>query len=463
MKIGSFVSLTGLVLVSGGASAVDFTPSASVSGFYSDNIFGAHNNPRSEEGFDVAAGISLQHRGPHLDINSDVGIVRREFAAGTTQAETLPQGRASIFLSLVPDRVVWEIDDRLGRTTSRSFAALADADRENVNILRTGPDIRLDFVGRNAVILSGRAAQSSFQESDVDSRRYSGSAAVAHNFSPLSYVGATYERELVNYTSNRLYPSTRTDSVHLNYTVDTQRTFFATEFGVENSEIGNQGRKQTPHVLVSLQRRTSPRWTMTAEYRHEFSDAAESLRPELIDRFSTGGDLGARVLALTFKGDVAYLMAVRSSGRLMMAWQVGSSREDYEPAYDQFDRKNYTAQMQAYYALNSYWGINSHLRWVSDNSFQTTARVKYTTAGLGVSRQVSRSLTVSLDAERSHSDSSDILRRFTENRVTLNIGYAPPGRGRAMFRAPNEMRLYERAGMPRPDPNAQQQQRPAQQ
>lgn len=459
MKRASLALLAAVATTPFCARAIEVAPSASLSIFRTDNAFASHLNPQAEVGVDAFAGISVQHHGPRVDVNTDVGVVRREFGQGSTDAETLPQGRASIFLSLVPEKLSWEFDDRMGRTTSRSFTALAESDRDNVNLFRTGPDLRLSLPAHNAILVSTRASQSTFQNSDIDSRRYSGSFAGAHYFTELSFFGFTYSRELVNYTGNDLYPSSRSESAHVNFSLDSQRTFFATELGVESLEVGNQGSRKTPRVLVSLRRRTSPRWTVSAEYRHEFSDVADSLRADLIDRFSSGTDQGARVVAEPYKGDVAYIMAVRSAGKLLMAWQVGLSRENYARAFDQFDRKNYSGQMQAYYTLNSYWGINGRLRWIDDNSFQSSARVKYATAGIGITRQASRSLALSLDAEHSRSDSRDLLRRFSENRVTFSLSYSPPGRTRRIFSAPTEMRIYEGVGMPRPVSNVPQQNR----
>jgi hypothetical protein len=440
------------------AAAVEVTPTASLTTTYTNNAQGFHANAIQEEVVDAFVGVSFLQTGQRVNANGDLNLGWRKFVGGHLPSEMLPSGHANVELSLIPDRLTWVVEDRFGSTSSRSFVALSESSRQDANTFRTGPDARFFITDRNVILASGRFDDTQFGSSDVDSRRYEGNLTYSHYLSSSAHLGVTYLRHQIDYTSNDLYPSTRSDIGFMSYTLDSQRTFFVVELGNESLTVNGLPSRSEPHVQVGLQRRVSPRVTFNVEYQHGFSDVSSSLRSDLVDRFQTNSDVNLRVRALPFTVDSGYAMLVRSGGRLLAAWQVSWMKEDYGAGLANFNRQTYGTDLRTFYALNTRWGLEGRARWVNDDSAITSSRNRYLNLGVGLTRNLSRSLRAVLAVEHSSGSGRSVLDDISETRVSLAVSYAPQRRGQPLFDAPAELRIFERG---RPSGSAVTQQAPA--
>jgi hypothetical protein len=430
-----------LALAAGAATAQEISPRVTLEAIHSDNTQNSHTAPIDATALDALAGVRVDRTGPQLDLDLDFSVLHRSYFPNKLSSETLPSGNGVLRAAFVPERLTWVASDNVGQISSQPFALKA-TDRQNVNVFSTGPDLDLPLAGRNRLELRLRYGLATYQTSNIDSHRYGGEFGFGHSLSESSTLSVNYGAQKVDYQQNALYPSIDTDKLFLRYALESARTFLAADGGSESVRVAGGERKTTPHLLLVLERRVSPRLTLNAEYEHRYSDVAENLRADLLDNFRRGGDQNVQALAAPFKSDRGYVMLVRSAARIQLAWEVTGNRERY-PFLTALNRDIYGSDVAVDYQLSPRWTAVGRLRWEREMFPNTDLSDSRFRLSLGLTRQLSRSLQTVLAVQRVKGTGSVAANEFSENRVTLSINYLPRGMRARVFEPNAQFRLYE--------------------
>ena len=88
---------------------------------------------------------------------------------------------------------------RYGQTTKNQFAPSTPDNRENVNYLSTGPDFTLSLGSRNKLLLNGRFADVSYEDSELGNQRVRGALALRRDLSDATNVSINVTTEQVSF------------------------------------------------------------------------------------------------------------------------------------------------------------------------------------------------------------------------------------------------------------------------
>jgi Putative beta-barrel porin 2 len=431
-----------LPCVAGSLSAREFEPRVTASAIYSDNATRSNTEQVSDTALNTLLGLRVLQEGSRFSIDADVAAVHREYVNDRLDSETLPSGYLNALATLVPEKLTWSIADNLGQISSEPFDALSSEDRQNANFFSTGPDLLLPFAGRNRFELRMRYGLTNYERAVIDDSRYGGEAGVGRVLSGGSIISAVYGYEKVDYDLEIL-PSIERDQAFLRYAVQSSRTALVAELGTESAKMQGGDKDNNEHVLLGVQRRLTRRLSFNAEYRHGFSDAAESFRADLQDNFTAGADQDVQTVAGPFSTDEAYLMLVRSAGRTLLAWEAVYNEDDYRNS-SVLDRRVTGTDLIADYRLSSRVTLALRGRWAKEKFVNTGLENTRTEASVGLNKQLSRSLQV-LAAYRRSRGAGDLPEdHFSENRVTLSINYAAEGSRARLFDEEANFRFYQR-------------------
>jgi len=438
-------ALSVLPLVWQTARCEEFNPHASVTSIWTDNALGFHDHPLTEETLDAMVGLGVVEDTQRFHVNADAGFLHRQFLRGDLPSENLPNASVTATAAIVPERLVWSFEDRLGQISTESFESLSMADRQNVNYLSTGPDAYFNFGTRNILRVNGRFGVTDFSSSNIDSNRYSGLVSLGRYLTPSAILSVNYRYENIKYRDSDIYPAIKSGTEYLSYNVQSSRMFFVIEAGVATLQPDNTPSKSAPHALIGLQRTLTPRVTLNMEYTHDFSDVGELVRSDVLDQTQAGQAHNVLPAASAFVVDRAYIMLVRSGSRLLAAFQVNWQHEQYEDDILAQNRKLYGADLVMSYRLTPVWTAEAHGQWNIQEQQTADPREHYLNLSVGVTRRIGRGLQVALALQRSQNSGVLTSDDITENRVTIGVTWAPHAPQLPIFGAASQFRFYERS------------------
>src|SRR5512139_2041137 len=162
---------------------------------YSDNL------GRSDGGGTESAFYSL---GGTLDWRQTEGRVTGNATADLDWMDYFESGydsqvwgnlNANVAYQMIPDRLVWVVEDNFGQGASDPFASMSPNNSENINYFSTGPDLTFRFGGASGATLGARYSNAWYEDSPNDNNRYSGNLQLFRELSAQSrvYLQGNYE------------------------------------------------------------------------------------------------------------------------------------------------------------------------------------------------------------------------------------------------------------------------------
>ena len=424
-----------------GGQAPEIELRATAAAIYSDNVAHAATNPLSDTVLDALAGVRVDHIGPRLSADIDLSVAELDYLRGTSSSQTLPAGHVNVIGVMVPERFTWMVRDDVGQISNEPLNALDSLDRQNVNLLSTGPDVFLPLSTRNSLELQARYGTTNYQYTNIDSARYNGEVGLVRTLASNSTLALVQDYEKIDYKVSGI-PSVDLAPSFLRYTLEARRTYFVAEGGSEWLRT-DLGKRRTPHALLTLQRLISTRLTLNAEYQHGFSDAGDAFLESVTNRFTNGTYQNVQAVAGPFESDSAYAMLIRGAGRMLIAAEVTWNRENYQSNVA-LDRRVAGADLVVDYRLSSRLTLAGKARWRRETFPETGLADSGSEVSVGLNRQLTPYLQLAATYLRGHGAGNIILDRFTEDRVTLALIYASSSSRDRIFDPGAQFRFYQR-------------------
>jgi hypothetical protein len=422
---------------------------ASATATYSDNPARTATG-ESATALDGLLGLSLAHQSPLLYVRGDMSVIQREYVEGNLPSETIPNGYLNLLAGPPGGLFTWTVLDNFGQISGEPFAALIANDRQNANVLSTGPNVRIPFDSHDRLELSGRYGWDRFGTSNLDDQNFTGQAALEHDLGSASQVALVYAYQRIDFSAVTI-PVAQIQQAYGKYSLAGARSYVVLEAGADRLERGTgSAAESTGHVLVLLQRRLTERLTFEAAYRHGYTDTANAFVAASRDGFTAGTDQNVQAVALPFEESQGYAQLTRSAGRLLASLQIAASHESY-PSEPAFDRRTLGSNLAVDYQLSSdltfslrggYWketfpGSQQDGRWVDGS--------------IGLSRKLGRSFELSLWAARTKGNGNVLPSNFTEDRAVLQLLYSPGAeRLKRVYDTNAPFRYYDRPVLPPP-------------
>jgi hypothetical protein len=424
----------------------EFAFRASVTATYSDNPARTATG-ESATALDGLVGLRIAHQSALLFADADVSELQRAYVEGHLPSETIPNGYLNLLAGPAGGLFTWTVKDNFGQISSEPFAALVAGDRQNVNILSTGPNLRIPLDSHDHLDLTARYGRDTFSDSTLDDQNYKGQAQLLHDISPASQLGLVYSYQRVEFREASLANADLTET-YAKYALAGARTYIVLEAGLDTLEQAPAPRANTYHVLALLQRHLTERLTFEGAYRHGDTDAASAFVSASRDGFTAGTDQTVQARAAPFVGSEGYAQLTRSAGRLLLAVEVTGSQETF-PSAPASDRHTWGANVSSDYQLSSKLTLRVWGGYFGDYFPDGGFRGRWSEGSIGLTRQLGSALQVSLRVSRAKGTGNALLSPFTENRGVLQLVYAPgEERLRRIYDTNAPFRYYDRPVQP---------------
>jgi hypothetical protein len=429
--------------------AEEFAFRAGATATYSDNPARTATG-ESATALDGLLGLSLAHQSSLLYVDGDMSVIQRAYVEGNLPSETIPNGNLNLLAGPPGGLFTWTVLDNFGQISGQPFAALIANDRQNANVLSTGPNVRIPLDSHDHLELSGRYGWDRFGTSTLDDQNYTGQAALAHDIGSGSQLALLYAYQRIDFRAVTI-PVAQIQQAYGKYSLAGARSYVVLEAGADRLEQGTGSTAQrTGHVLVLLQRRLTERLTFEAAYRHGYTDAANAFVSASRDGFTAGTDQNVQAVALPFEESKGYAELKRSAGRLLVAFEIAASRESY-PSEPASDRRTVGSNLTVDYQLSSNFTFSLRGGYWEEKFPSSQQDGRWVDGSIGLSRKIGRSLELSLLATRTKGNGNALVSSFTEDRAVLQLVYSPGAeRLQRVYDTNAPFRYYDRPLLPPP-------------
>ena len=398
---------------------------------HTDNIELSSSNNQSDT--QPLAGIALIVKDVRerlsTDIDADISYVgnpSRPYVNRRTPDSISGTARVSLTASIIPERFFWDIGESFGQTPINFLAADTPGNRQNTNVLTTGPRIVFPFGVRNELKLQGGWFTTDFGQSRSDGSGYRAGAVFQHRTSHDASLSLELSASRIEHRQQQGSDDFDVRSAFIAWNRVKGRGTFALDLGYTKLMQGLSD-QHSPLVRVTFARKISPRSGLSFTLGREFSSAAEAFQSNQTF-FGVAGTLAAsQVTSDPFRSDYGLVVWAVAGDRLEMSLQAQGRRESYE-SNSSLNAKSYGLSVEVDRALSSRLRIGMLARYERREFAVLSTPNNERRIGVDASFMLSPSLSLTLLVERNSGSALGIQRDHIESRETVRINYSPRSR-----------------------------------
>ncbi|MEM6818406.1 MAG: outer membrane beta-barrel protein [Pseudomonadota bacterium] len=429
----------GLVGVALASWLIAVPASAEATVDYAIETGGAHTNNINrdiEDGLDETAAIvgldfDLTADTRRIDSTITLDIEQRIYTKDTNDDETLGSFTGSIDFSLVENYLDWRVEDTFGQVLNNVFAPDNPQNREDVNVFTTGPVLSLGLGANNQVSLSALYRDVSFEDSPQNNDGVTGRLSLIRNISRNRNLSINVTNGTVNF-DREIDTDFDRRSATVAFSSQTSRSSLNVEIG-RNEIIFDTDREDRDgtEINVAFQRTLNSRVQFAATYVQQLSDSAQLFQQFLADR-NIGNFAGDGVgNPATDQNALADPLEQRSGGVTLTLDQrngsIFASARLFDFDFDESDlqdRDGYQITLGANRNLPGGWrvGLSGSL---NQNQFSSGRDDDNLQVRLNVSKQLTRTLSISSSVAHIERDSNAGGQSFDEDVVRLTLVWQP--------------------------------------
>ncbi len=272
----------------------------------------------------------------------------------------------SLAYELLSDTLTLLVDDSLTQTRVSELAAVTPDNRQNVNRLSAGPELRLHPGGApNLLVAQGFYELTDYSEAPLDSDTVRGLLSVGRSIDARNLLSVNAAARDVGFDAASAFPDYRGEDYYLSWTATGIRTTLLLDAGYSSTRVDGAERVNSPLFRLNIARRLSPRATGFVYATHSQVSAADAT-------FLDSG-LGGRNAGTSGFGDnpdpfkLDYLGAgyQLDSERLTLAVRIAISRERYSQTTID-DRNDQQIEADVSYRLNSRVGFGAFAEYSAE-------------------------------------------------------------------------------------------------
>lgn len=418
-----------------------------------DNINLVSSGKTSQTVAVADADFSLQEQRRLFEVNATGAFSYLDFLQGAYSPELIGRFDGLARFALIPERLIWVLQDDFGQAQLDPFTPVTPANRENINYLSTGPDLNLRLGALGFMNVTARYARTEYQTSPFNSNRLSGGVAVGRALSAGSSISIQVSTERVLFENTMLNTDFDRSSAYGHYEILGSRTELKADLGATKVDAGGMS-FTGPLAKLQLSRKLSAAAKLTFIAGRDITDASTSfsgLQGGALGSIGTVGAIGTGSAGAT--GPASSFGAAGSAGTIGTAPAAVTSINytiTYASAGWEYARNRTTFKLNGQWEKDAYDGepaldLNRGTVQLSVERKLTPAlsaqligslyRTDYANShftetdgliGAVLTLRAGRNLEVKLRCDHASRVAEGTGTGYRENRAFLTVGYRPP-------------------------------------
>jgi hypothetical protein len=346
-------------------SAADLSYSISYFSEYDDNIYRAPESPQTEWINGLSAALSYQETTALANQRLTASATYFNYHKGSYQNDVVPQLDAFGEWFIEPQTFSWVAADVYGQVIANPTVAYTPANRDDFNVIATGPNLYLNLGQVDTLALEGRYGYMWIENTDLDSTRSFFATRWLHRLSEHSvlslnyqYLGVDYLEEALNFTNYG-----RQDGF-IRGTYDTGISQFQVDIGKTHIRPDVGEPLAGSLARFSLTSRLSSVSSVAFLLLHQYSDTAIELAPSgitsrppaILGTFLTNpGSYQGYLTGESFYTDRAEFLFNSTSLGAPMRFRLFTNNIEYKDPL--LDSKGWGAAVEAQFTISATLGI----------------------------------------------------------------------------------------------------------
>ncbi len=241
----------------------------------SDNVTLVSTNKVSQTMAVADADFDYKKISRRLDVDAKGNFTYLDYLQGAYGSQLIGRFDGIAHLAIIPDRIVWVLQDDFGQAALDPFTPVTPTNLENVNYVSTGPDFALRFGANSYVNASARYARAQYATSPFNSNRVLGNLAWGLQLSARSSVSLNGDTERVMFENTVLNSDFDRTNGFVRYEVHGARTDLSADLGA--TTISQNGTSTSGGLAkVELARKLSAAAKLTVSVGRDLTDASTS-------------------------------------------------------------------------------------------------------------------------------------------------------------------------------------------
>ena len=336
-------------------------------------------------------------------------------------------------LAIVPERLLWVLQDDFGQAAVDPYTAVTPSNLENINYFSTGPTLLMRVGAVNFIDLEGRYGRAQYETSPYTSNRGLGSLAVGREIAAGASVSLNAEFERVMFENTVVNADFDRISGFGRYKVHGARTDLDVDLGASRIKQGGVSTSK-PLAKLQLSRELSAAAELTLAAGSELTDALTSFSTLQSATVGPNAIIGTATPALTssnYTSDYASAGWRYRRNRTTLTFTVRWEKDTYsgQPQFDSnrsgadFDIRRqltraFSADLFGRYYRTDYTNV------VVASSTSSSKYNDWLVEG-ALTWRYGRGLEVRLRYDHNSRVVSAGGSGYSENRVFLTVGYRP--------------------------------------
>jgi hypothetical protein len=241
----------------------------------SDNVTLVSTGKVSQTMAVADADFDFKEQSRRLDVDAKGNFTYLNYLQGAYSSQVIGRFDGQAHLALIPERLVWVLQDDFGQAALDAFTPVTPNNLENINYVSTGPDLALRLGASSYVNVSARYARTQYETSPFNSNRLLGNLAWGLQLSARSSVSLNADTERVLFENTVLNSDYDRTKVFGRYEVHGARTDLTADLGA--TTVRQNGTSTTGGLgKVELARKLSSAAKLTVSVGRELTDASTS-------------------------------------------------------------------------------------------------------------------------------------------------------------------------------------------
>lgn len=412
------------------ARAAEYSYTLALSEEYTDNARLAPRDEENETAHVLSTGFQLTETRQELDARIQARAAYREYVQDIFADQATVGFAGAVVWKPRPNVFHWSVDDVYTQVLADPTGADTPANRVNVNVFSTGPDLFWHISNVQSLQLGGRVAVSSFDETDdttsggnADNNRRRGTVRWHYRATPLTAVSLGYLAEQVEFDDASVARDFdfRRYETSLGLTSQVARNNLSAEVGYNRIRRQNQEEVDGALGRLSWRREITQQATFSLIASQSLSDTAQDVLATTSTSGLSGGATSVSSTDIFISRRVTAAYALRgklntltlSLFREERMFELNSARDE--------ERKGGTIEYGRLFtpAVTGRVAVG-----YVDTLFPDIGRADETrTASVGVNYKISRTVFADVNFTQRTRDSNDANAEYVENRAVVSIGY----------------------------------------
>jgi len=390
---------------------------------HSDNISRVSTDERSDLINSLSTGFVYQESSIDLVAHVLAKATYNTYQKNSFADETLFDLNSSAVWMISPQRFLWTLEDRYQQSLLDSTLADTPANRTNVNVLSTGPDVYLRLAPVHTLAFGARAGYVYTGKANADNKRFNGTAGWLYMPSSITTLSLNYELLDVRYDDSVLNDDYTNENIFVRADFHPSRSQYVLDLGVTNISFDRGNDANGTLARLSWIRQSTPESSFGASFSKVFSDTGS----DTLATTTLGSQGSASTQASVVTGDVystkgGNIFYSHRGSKIGLYFQAEKRKLDFETTPQ--DRKETIGRLQVRYffvgattaTLFTEYDRTEYISFVQRDTEQNT--------GIRLDYQINRAVSLGLEGRHLDRSSTVPSSNFVDNRVLFTILYS---------------------------------------